>query len=199
MAAEPAPRAAAASLPLSPAPAAVERAALPPATNQDRRRAEAARVRNEVRTGISRVEAELEQEAGKDERRLEQCRQRLEALVSLAAAHQPELADELARTRGLEGRIATLQVEARTAAQEDALTRAAWERRIGEIERLIGDRSYPEARRLAEGLTAEAGVPAEVAVRARELAARADRELKRIFGAGHFGAESHQVREKPPS
>jgi hypothetical protein len=151
-----------------------------------------------VRTGISRLETDLAQQEGGDERRLEQCRKRLEVLSSLAASHQPELAGELARVRVLDSRIAAMQVEARTAAREAALTRAAWERRIGEIERLVGDRSYPEAKRLAEGLAAEAGVPAEVAARARDLAAQADRELKRIFGAGRFGTESNQ-REKPPS
>jgi hypothetical protein len=179
---------------------ALPQAALPPPVPaKERRRSETSRARDQVRAVISRIEANLAPAEGGDEQVMEQCRKRLEALDSLAVVHQPELADELAGIHRLERRIATLELEARSAAREAALTSAAWQRRIAEIERLVGDRSYPEARRLAEGLAAEAGAPPEVVTRARELSAQADRELKRIFSAGRFGTESHQAPGKPPS
>jgi len=152
-----------------------------------------------VRSGIARIERDLEGGEGDKEQRLNECRERLESLVSLAAAHPQELAGELARLRLLDKNIATALVEARSAMRETALTSAAWQRRTGEIEKLIADRSYPEAKRLAESLAAEPGVPPEVAVRARELGAQAERELKRIFGRGGFGSERNQLQQKPPS
>lgn len=82
--------------------------------------------------------------------------------------------------------------------EQEVIRRAAWNRRLSEIERLIQERSYPEAKRLADNLAGETSVPAEVQREARELAVRAQTELKRIFAGAAFGAESHKVQPKSP-
>jgi hypothetical protein len=172
--------------------------ALDTAAAEDRHRRETATARDRVRAGMTLIQADLEGEAGKQEQRLDECRERLEKLASLAAANQPELAAELARAHQLEKQIANALLETRSAAREAALASAAWQRRMGEIETLLADRSYPEAKRLAERLAAEPTAPPEVAARARELAVQAERELKRIFGKGRFGNESNQLQQAPP-
>jgi hypothetical protein len=166
-------------------------AALP---SPDGRDAAAAKVRAKVDAGIEQIEAELQNLQTPPDAQLAALRDRVRRLESITA-RDPAQASSL---RLLERRIEAGLAESRAAARALEVDRAAWQRQISEIEGLIGERSYPEAKRLAKKLAADAAAPPDVAARARELAAQADSALKSIFGGTRFGHEHQQIQKAPP-
>lgn len=152
-------------------------------------------IRGKVRSGIEQAEAQL---AAADP---ESARATLAPFHALAAGHRAGLVEELVSLRLLEERITQAIVDRRAAEAEEAgkkaLLEAAWQRRLAEIEELLAAKSYPEARKLAARLAAEAGVPPEVAERARALAEQADAGLRDAF-SGSGWSTTNEIRRKPP-
>jgi len=64
---------------------------------------------------------------------------------------------------------------------ETTIERHACEQRLAEVERLIAEGSFPEAKRLAKRLADEPGTPTDVARRARELVAIAEAGLQKVW------------------
>lgn len=164
----------------------------------DGRDTAAAKVRAQVDAGIEQIEAELQHLQAPPDTQLAALSDRVRHLESLSARHPVALAAQASSLRLIERRIAAGLAESRATVQVHEVGRVAWQRQIAEIEELIGERSYPEAKRLAKKLAADAAAPPDVADRARELAAQADTALKSIFGGTRFGHEQQQIQKTPP-
>ncbi len=145
------------------------------------------RLRAELAAGTAQAERWC------DEGRLEEARQKVQELLNRSYQHRTDLVDEMATLSLLSNRITEQEIERRTAAQHAQSVaqaaaqaeRQAWERRLTEIDALLSAASYPEAKQLAQRLAAEAGAPADVAARARELVATAEEGMKQLWqGAG---------------
>lgn len=152
-------------------------------------------IRARVRSGLEQAEAQFV--AGD----LEDARTTLAPLSALAAGNRAGLVEELVSLRLLEERI-TDEIVARRAAEreevaKEALQRAAWQRRLSEIEELIAAKSYPEAKKLAGWLAGEAGAPPEVVERARTLSKEAEKGLKEVFSDSGW-TTTNEIQRKPP-
>ena len=167
-----------------------------------RRKEEVEAAHREVQAGIAQVEAALEasqnHEGGASAESLADARSRIEPLLRLARDHAPELRDEAARLHRLDQRIAGVLAEEDRAAGNAATEQAIWQHRLEDIQALINDKSYPEAKRLADRLAAEAAAPTAVSARARELSAKAAQALKQIFSGTRFGAPRDRTQAPPP-
>ena len=68
--------------------------------------------------------------------------------------------------------------------------------RLAEIGRLIDDRSYPEAKKLAQSLLGDASLSAEYRQQAEALIQRADEELKKVWAGATISEPEHEIEKK---
>jgi len=80
---------------------------------------------------------------------------------------------------------------------EDA--RSEWDIRLREIEPLIRDRRFPEAKMSAQRMLLDPNVPPTVFVRATELSARATDEIRQTFEGIVTGSTKNKVQKRTPS
>jgi len=114
--------------------------------------------------------------------KLDEARDKVRELVGRVSPYRADLIGEVVALDLLADEITAAIVARETATEKVALARKAWDDRIGEIETLLAEATYPEAKRLAERLLEDPALPADLATRARELAAEAEQKLRGIWG-----------------
>ena len=174
----------------TPRPTEAARPVASPGADVEIRRRLVAETRRRIEAGIRQAEADV---AAGDHRAAQE---RVTALLDQAAPYRGELVDEVVALRLLDQRVTDAIVAERTRASEANLRRQAIEARLDEIRRLIEERSYPEAKKLAQSLLGEDGLPAEVAQQARELIERADAELKKVWAGATISEPEHEIEKK---
>jgi hypothetical protein len=156
------------------------------------RRWEMEQTREEVRQGIQSAGLDLEAES------FDTAQKGLDALMDQAQRYPEEMQEEIRRVKELRKRLIESRVAANTREHGRELERAAWERRLQQIQSLMQKGRYPEAISQANDLSNEAGAPDTVAARARELSAQANQELKAVWGETQMGPTKNEIRKKPP-
>jgi hypothetical protein len=155
------------------------------------RQVEIARVRETLRQGIESVRSDLEAQ------QFTAARSRLSRLQETAVPYRADLIEEVARLHALDEEIITTQISLKTDSLRKESEKEKWQQRLQQIESLVSDKNYPEARQMATKLAGESGVPEQVADRARELAAQADQALKDLFNKTKIKTQDSVVK-KPP-
>ncbi|HZF07871.1 MAG TPA: serine/threonine-protein kinase [Thermoanaerobaculia bacterium] len=152
---------------------------------------ELVRIRETLRQGIEIVRSDIEAQ------QFTAARSRLSRLQETAVPYRADLIEEVARLHALDEEITTTQISLKTDSLRKESEKEKWQQRLQQIEGLIGEKSYPEARQMATKLAGENGVPETVADRARELAAQADQALKDLFNKTKIKTQDSVVK-KPP-
>lgn len=156
------------------------------------RRKELDRVKEEVRQSIQHVSLDLEGQS------FDTAQKDLDELMGRAQRYPDEMQEEIHQIKELREHLIEARVAARTREQEIAFERAAWERRLQQIQSLMQKERYPEAISQADDLSNEQGVPVTVAARARELSTQATQELKKVWSDTQMGPTKNEIRKKPP-
>ncbi len=146
-----------------------------------------ARVKEQIRTGLGEIESFIAREE------FSSAQSKLQELNGLSSRYRSQLVDEIVALRLLEGKITDAIVTQRARENDEIAQRAAWERRIEEIQQLIAGKSFPEAKKLARNLQAAEGVPEDVAQQAAGLIETADQELQKIFAEMQWKEETSEV------
>ncbi len=146
-----------------------------------------AKLREQIRTGLEQIEASIAREE------FSSAQNKLQELNGLSSRYRSQLVDEVVALRLLEDKITDAIVTQRARDNDQIAQRAAWEKRIGEIQRLIDSRKFPEAKQLARNLLAEDDVPEDIAQQAGGLIETADEEFKKIFAHTEFKEETIEV------
>lgn len=167
----------------------------PRLSDEDIRKKTAEQIRASIRAGV--VEANLSLERGE----FEAAQSRVKGLLGRANRYRGELVDEVVELTLLEERITDALVNSQVRQKEKAARRAAWERRIQEIQHLVDGKKYPEAKNIALRLLAEDEVPADIFQQAQGLIEVADQELKNIFAntqvkGGAAGVQNETKRDR---
>jgi tRNA A-37 threonylcarbamoyl transferase component Bud32 len=144
-------------------------------------------MRSRLRAGIEEVRAHL------TAHELDQAAGTARALLSSAAKYRGELVEEIATLNLLQDQVTEAIVASRTQEKRAAVERKAWEERVQEIQTLLDERSYPEAKKLAERLLASQEVPGDLAAQARQLSELAEQELKKIWADTKVGDSTNEI------
>jgi hypothetical protein len=153
-------------------------------------RKEVARIREALQSGMTKVKDEI------DSKQYAAARERVAGLQALAASDQSDLVDEIVSLRLLDKEITSRELLDKT----ERVDQAAWQRRLAEIQELVGGGKFPEAKQLAVRLAADPSAPPEIVAQAHDLASQADQGLKNVWGKAKPSNVINQIEKKaqPP-
>jgi hypothetical protein len=129
---------------------------------------------------------------------------RLGGLDTQLTEHPEEYAAERVDLVTLRGEIQTAMLERQLAEREDESRQRAddearrrWDQRVAQIESFMKQANYSGAKKLADELVAEPGVPDAVATRARQLADEAVLQLQAVFARAKVKSRTNRGSDPP--